>query len=177
MKIIARSVLLCLALIGLFSFINTSRARRILASTVVPSETQFQKLQYCLSDSDCQVVRWKDCSQCAYARAVNGRWADYFYDNADYYQYPIGFNTFYCQALAKAATTTRLAIRQFSVSCEDQYQSEQVIGSGCDQFIKQCYSVCKDALGRTHKCSFDSYMQRLVEASMPPIISSQDEEK
>ncbi|MFH0873697.1 MAG: hypothetical protein V1846_02540 [Candidatus Komeilibacteria bacterium] len=176
MKIIARSLLLCLALIGLFSYITTNRAQKILANVDVPSDTQFQKLQYCLSTSDCKIVRWKDCNKCGYARAVNLRWANYFYDNADYYQYPIGFNTFYCQALENMATTTKLTLKNFSIGCEDQVQPEQVIGSGCDQLIKQCYAVCKDVLGRTHKCTFDSYMQRLIDAYLPQITQVKDEQ-
>lgn len=171
MKIIARSLLLLLALIGLISFIATTKARLVLSSTLVPSTSQFQKLQYCLIDSDCQVVNWHDCNQCQYARAVNNRWANYFYDNADYYQYPIGFNTFYCEALQNQhASTTTPVERKLPIACENQYQSEFVVGSGCDPLIKQCFARCRDSLGRVHKCSFDSYMQRLADWVVPQVI-------
>lgn len=179
MKTLARSVLLLLALLGLFSFITAGRAQKVLSGDSIPSETEFQKLQYCLQDSDCQIVRWDDCTQCSYARAVNTRWANYFHDNADYYQYPISFNTYYCQALIKLPTSTATAnkVTPRPVACQDQFQSEQVVGSGCDRFIHQCYAQCKDLLGRTHKCTFDSYLQRLTDTYVPQLIVPTHEDK
>lgn len=166
MKSFGRLLIFVACVLIMILFFNYAQARRVVSSGEVPSETEFQQLQYCLFDSDCQIVRWHDCSDCQYARALNQRWAKYFYDNADYYQYPIGFNTFYCAALKQTSAAVSDEKIDGRVSCEEAVQPETVIGSGCDRFIKQCYATCQDAMGRTHKCSFDSYMQRFVEGHL-----------
>jgi hypothetical protein len=160
----------------LFFYYNISQAQRIALYDSVPSTNELYKLQYCLDDSDCQIVQWQDCNQCPYSRSMNKHFSGYFYDNADYYNYPIGFNRHYCDTLATIAaqakgTTAGADLIVPKVSCEDtRADKESAVSSKCDPVIKQCYSVCSDGHGGTHKCSYDHYSQKFYDAYLAPVI-------
>jgi|GEM_PF-3988239 len=176
MKVFLHFLLLVTAVGGLFFYYTVSQAQRIVLDEEVPSDHELYKLQYCLEDSDCQVVKWQDCNQCPYSRSMNKRFTDYFQDNADYFNYPIGFNRHYCDALAKIARQAKSAagvsdLTRPEVSCDGQ-QTEQdnVVASKCDVLLKQCYSVCQDDDQSTHRCSYDGYGQKFYDAYLGPLI-------
>lgn len=177
MKRLINVILLLIAGGGLFFYYTVSQAQRIALYDTVPSKNELYKLQYCLEDSDCQVVQWHDCNQCPYSRSMNKRFSEYFYDNADYYNYPIGFNRHYCDSLAAIASqakTSDTAADLMSaprVNCDETAADKEVpVSSKCDPVIKQCYSVCDDGQGGTHKCAYDHYGQKFYDAYLAPLI-------
>ncbi len=176
MKGFVQLILLLIAVLGLLFYSNISLAQRIALYDSVPSTNELYKLQYCLEDSDCQVVKWHDCNQCQYSRSMNQRFSKYFYDNADYFNYPIGFNRHYCDALAEIASRAKNSesltdLTQPKINCENrQVDLEEAVGSKCDPVVKQCYSLCAGENKTTHRCSYDSYDQKFYDIYLAPII-------
>jgi hypothetical protein len=176
MKVFVQLLLLTIAVAGLLFYSNISQAQRIALYDSVPSTSELYKLQYCLEDSDCQVVKWHDCNQCQYSRSMNQRFSKYFYDNADYFNYPIGFNRHYCDALSQIASRAKqsgalMDLNQPKINCEyQQADLQKVVSSKCDPIIKQCYSICAGDNNTTHRCPYDRYDQKFYDVYLGPLI-------
>ena len=163
-----RFILIVGSIGGLIFYYNVSKASRIAPYEQIPSEDEFYMLQYCLDDSDCETVTWQDCNKCEYSRALNKRFSDYFYDNADYYHYPIGFNQSYCEALKKNLPADKQELGVGRVTCQDSLTTAKVIGAKCDPLFKQCYNECKDYFGMVSKCPYDTYGEKLLDIFIRP---------
>ncbi len=156
-------------------FYSFTRALAVAPYDSVPSERTFYPLQYCLEDSDCATVRWQDCSNCSHARAVNRRFAAFFEDNLDYYQFPAGFNARYCQVLRDEGKLPAVADGQ---KCSVDYlEQAKVVGSKCDTLLKLCYNECEGVGTVNRKCAYDSYPSKFLEAYIEPMIADWQSKK
>lgn len=169
-QLLIKVIFIFIAVAGLTFYYNVSKASRITMVGEVPSEDKIYELQYCLTDEDCQLVEWDDCSDCQYVEAVNKDYAQYFHDNADYFNYPIGFNRAYCHALSKLIDPEKLNKINYRVDCRYDTPKEKVIASKCDPLIKQCYSICQDAIGSGRKCQKDTYINKFFQIFIEPFV-------
>ena len=167
-QITFRILFLLLSVVYLIFYYNISKASRIALFDTVPSQEQIHELQYCIDDSDCVLVDWVDCNDCNYSRALNKKYANYFYDNADYYNYPIGFNKAYCTALSQ--TVGDVPQSNFRVECHGDIKLERAVSAKCDTLLKQCYGICTKPLGKEGKCSPDKYINKFFDIFLAPLV-------
>lgn len=173
-QLVVRVVFLIAATGYLVFYYNVSKAHRIALFDSVPSQTEAHELQYCFTDSDCEIVEWEDCSNCHYSKAVNKKYTDYFYDNADHYDYPIGFNQNYCSVITKLNLDE---VPENRVECRGNIVSEAPLGAKCDRLLKQCYSVCVNSLGVEGKCKSDTYLNKFYDIFVVPLLYQDEEEQ